>query len=487
MTDLGGIVISDAVVGPGKTATGAIISGWTSYTPTSSTILSNRNMDGRWRRVGDCMECIVGMESSGTWGTSTVLVSIPSGYTINNFTPTYGPYLVVGSGIARDAGTRNYPLVVYRANSTEVGCGHAETTGSTESNLEGDSPITFASSDGITLRFVVPISEWSGSGTMNVLQQDNLSSWTSYTPGLNNVTLGNGTISGYYRRNGSDMELSFYFIMGSTSSVTDIIGLDLPTGHTINTANIPTATASLTTFGSATALDTSAGTRYTASVVYSDTNTLRAVSNAGTSLWAATAPFTWATGDVFSWRATVPITEWAGSQNSVVGFSEANATQAGLVSTGTQTFAGIKNNASMPAFHAAVTSGQTFTTVTQMTGLSDSSTQCFDQGNCFASNTFTVPAGAAGIYFFYASVKTTGSNVAAGESLNIYIYSSTDSQNIAGSFMQADTNNLQASINVCCVASLAAGETVIVRIETNSANALTVDTGGSYFGGYKLY
>jgi hypothetical protein len=323
---------------------------------------------------------------------------------------------------------------------------------------------------------------------MNVLQQDNLSSWTSYTPGLNNVTLGNGTISGYYRRNGSDMELSIYFAMGSTSSVTDIIGFDLPTGFTINTSNIPTATASTTTFGSATALDSSAGARYTGSVVYFDTNTIRAVSNAGTSPWTSTVPFAWATSDVISWRATVPITEWAGSQNSVVGFSEANATQAGLVSTGTQTFAGIKNNASMPAFHAIVTSTQNFTTVTQMTGLSDSSTQCFDQGNCFASNTFTVPAGAGGIYLLYASVKVNGTNAAAGESLNLYIYNSTDSQTIAAAFMQMDTNNLQPTINCTTVAQLSAGETVIVRIETNSANALTTDgAGSSYFGGAKLY
>ncbi len=357
-----GIVISDVVVGPGRTQQGAVISGWTSYTPTSSTITSNKNADGRWRRVGDCMECIVGMESTGAWAAGSVLVSIPSGYTIADYRPTYGPYLVVGNGVARDAGTRNYPLVVYRANSTEVGASHAETTGSTESNLENDSPFTFASSDGITLRFVVPITEWIGSGTMNVLTQDNLTSWTTYTPTTGNIGTSTGaTNSGWWKREGDNMRIRWAYTVGTSYSAgAGNIYFEIPSiGVTMSTAQA--------TINVGLAHWNDNGTSFKVNTAYISTSTRIAIYEAGTTGSIASGDL--ASGDTLNVDVVVPIVEWTGSQNSAVGFSMFDGTNAGLLPVPSSMSDAAATALGLKEYHHGTTyNGGIAPTVTQASG-----------------------------------------------------------------------------------------------------------------------
>ena len=51
---------------------------------------------------------------------------------------------------------------------------------------------------------------------------------TSYTPTLTNVTLGNGSVSGFYERLGSYVVFGVHLSFGSTTSVSGLIGISLP-------------------------------------------------------------------------------------------------------------------------------------------------------------------------------------------------------------------------------------------------------------------
>lgn len=111
---------------------------------------------------------------------------------------------------------------------------------------------------------------------------------------------------------------------------------------------------------------------------------------------------------------------------SPTGVKEATASAAGIVSAGTQTFGGIKNNASTPAFRvdkngAATVNFQVGDSPLKISGWSEASANAFDQGGNFASDKFTVPAGAGGVYHFGCHVTFSGAALAA-DSCTVYIY-----------------------------------------------------------------
>lgn len=56
--------------------------------------------------------------------------------------------------------------------------------------------------------------------------------WTSYTPTLTNLTLGNGTLSARYIQMGKTVIVRFAFILGTTSSVSALPMFSLPSGIT---------------------------------------------------------------------------------------------------------------------------------------------------------------------------------------------------------------------------------------------------------------
>lgn len=108
--------------------------------------------------------------------------------------------------------------------------------------------------------------------------------WTSYTPTLANVTLGNGTITGAYTQAGKLIQFRAKLVLGSTSSIT----------------GSPTFTLPVTAF--ATRLFTWQGVAYDTSA--SDHHGLTATNTTTTVVFrynaaslSSTVPFTWATGD----------------------------------------------------------------------------------------------------------------------------------------------------------------------------------------------
>lgn len=57
---------------------------------------------------------------------------------------------------------------------------------------------------------------------------NSIGTWTDYTPTLTNVTLGNGTRSGRWTRQGDLVTFWARIAAGSTTSVTGLIGFSLP-------------------------------------------------------------------------------------------------------------------------------------------------------------------------------------------------------------------------------------------------------------------
>ncbi len=167
------LVISNVVFGPGIQPQGAVAEEWKTFTPTGSWT-TNTSYTGRYRRVGDSMRVTVTVSTSGAPTATSLLVNIPSGFNIDTtkLASTTGGQQNLGGGVANDAGTRSYPLTVYYNSATSVGITSAETTGEASSAVTEDSPFTFGSGDAVSINFIVPIAEWSGSGTLNVAQND---------------------------------------------------------------------------------------------------------------------------------------------------------------------------------------------------------------------------------------------------------------------------------------------------------------------------
>jgi len=107
------------------------------------------------------------------------------------------------------------------------------------------------------------------------------SAWTSYTPATSNLTIGNGTLTGFFKQIGKTTFFRASFILGSTSAISN----DAAIGG-------PAAAASGAGLGSAYFVDVSTSNQY---VGWYAGGVPRYQSTFGT--LTATNPFTWATGD----------------------------------------------------------------------------------------------------------------------------------------------------------------------------------------------
>ena len=126
--------------------------------------------------------------------------------------------------------------------------------------------------------------------------------WTTWSPTINNVTVGNGTVTARFVRIAKTITLSFRLVFGSTTSISGSPNILLPVSAVSN-ANfsvvcVDTGTAGY--FGNAGifAFD------YTRT--YLDLiGSAGAIAN-GTS-FSATVPFTWTTNDEFSFSGTYEV------------------------------------------------------------------------------------------------------------------------------------------------------------------------------------
>jgi hypothetical protein len=121
------------------------------------------------------------------------------------------------------------------------------------------------------------------SSTATGLVWDN-SAWTAYTPGTSNMTVGNGTLTGFQKQIGKTTFWRASFILGSTSAISNDAAIGLPF-----------SSASGAGLGSAYYIDVSTSNQY---VGWYHGGAMRYQSTFGT--LTATSPFTWATGDVIA-------------------------------------------------------------------------------------------------------------------------------------------------------------------------------------------
>lgn len=177
------VAFSDLICGPGTVSQGGIVSDWYTYTPTS-TWVSNATHTGRWRRVGSNMELNIAITLSGApTAASLRTISLPTGYTIDtaavSVTGNSGQmqlgHFVLFDSSASDAyygamtqGSVNntlQPLCYYNgASGTSL-----YDTASVVSNII---PVTMATGDIVNIVANIPIAEWAGAGTVNVVQND---------------------------------------------------------------------------------------------------------------------------------------------------------------------------------------------------------------------------------------------------------------------------------------------------------------------------
>lgn len=124
----------------------------TSYSPNVSSpgILTN---SGKWRRVGDMMEIEAYIEWNGSGGGGTLLVDIPSGYTIDTAKIAYATSSRLGGGQWLDTGTAYYDVSVVYADTNSV---RFMQTGGT-AYLDGSA---FTSGDQMKFNIMVPITGW---------------------------------------------------------------------------------------------------------------------------------------------------------------------------------------------------------------------------------------------------------------------------------------------------------------------------------------
>lgn len=124
--------------------------------------------------------------------------------------------------------------------------------------------------------------------------------WTTYTPTLNNVTLGTGyTLSAAYAQIGKTIIVQFYFALGATSAITGDVNFSLPVNQASSNRSASVGTCVVT--------DSSPATRYPGTVLLSGTPGyafIRVGNSAGTYLTqvavSSTIPMTWATADSIS-------------------------------------------------------------------------------------------------------------------------------------------------------------------------------------------
>lgn len=153
--------LAGVIVGPGIQPQGAVVEEWIAYTPTfSAGFGTTSNVFFEYRRVGSEMQ-IRGRVTSGTTTTGSATFSIPSGYTAGtaNYASAHGKYTVNNASA---------PLM----GNCRIATGATAVTLDTDSDSAPNTSSIIESSKIVSIEASVPIAEWSGSGTVNLAQND---------------------------------------------------------------------------------------------------------------------------------------------------------------------------------------------------------------------------------------------------------------------------------------------------------------------------
>lgn len=353
MTTNGGVVLSDVIVGPGQIAQMPVVTKPESWTPATTTVTSNITVTGKKWRVGSFGFYDVFITFTGTNTQGILAVTMPTGETIDTSavldTSAAGAELGRVSvrnsdGAAFYAGsvvyqsTTSVRAMVYRSDSTNVSGEYVTTATPTPAIT------SYQSGDTIHLTWSAPIAEFAG-GVVNAAGQNDIeyacstdttdadagASWTSYSPagctfpGAALTSRRDKTVRFKYAPQiGDKVVLEWQSTVVSASSAwTEINGCAPFAQINVCEYNIQNGA----TYG----IGIRAGSATTTDVIvslgqYAGNNSTY---GAAGSAWSGTT-------DNGNWRLKkIPA-------SMVNGFQYADAVSAGLVSTGTQTFAGAK-------------------------------------------------------------------------------------------------------------------------------------------------
>ena len=172
--------------------------------------------------------------------------------------------------------------------------------------------------------------------------------WTAYTPiwtgASTNPVIGNGTITGYWRRIGDSIEIMIELLPGSSTTFgSGAWGFSLPPGLTIDL----TKTTSSNILG---AMQVNPGAlTYVLEVrVGSVANTLGAYTSSG---WLSSmVPATWGTASSLDLRATIPISQYSSNINLLTNFTEYAYNTSTTTATDTSSYGNGQTGAFIQAF-----------------------------------------------------------------------------------------------------------------------------------------
>lgn len=188
------MIVDNVKAGPEEFAPGAIISEWTSFTPSwnNTTLGTSPHNEGRWRRVGNVMEILVGL-SLGTGGAFTGIAgfSIPNGKSadVSNIPSVNSNDQAVGSAVGFDSsGGTFYSLIAQYTNARA----QIEFTADAGSKITATSPFTWAVSDQLNVHVMVPISGWKSSNLVSTTESL-VSTATLAYKGLSSTSVTGGT------------------------------------------------------------------------------------------------------------------------------------------------------------------------------------------------------------------------------------------------------------------------------------------------------
>jgi hypothetical protein len=130
-------------------------------------------------------------------------------------------------------------------------------------------------------------------------------SWESYTPTFINLTLGNGFVYSEYLDTTTELRIRGHLIWGTTTSVSDVIGVNFPPGYT--SRQIPGSSLSYS-IGRGFYFD---GDRYDGPVYIEPEASYLLLyyldSNPKAEPVLGTAPVTWVSGNQWWWDVTLAI------------------------------------------------------------------------------------------------------------------------------------------------------------------------------------
>lgn len=327
------VYIDNVIVGPGMTSQGAAIGPWTDYTPaglTGGEWGSSTSITFQYRRVGDSME-IKGEWTAGTTLSAEAQIDLPSGFTIAS--DTTGPDIVGQAGL--NSNTNQIFYTIATSGDAFLNMSRVIPAASTNVLTAINADSFLASGQKGAINAKVQIAEWAGKGIVPMLAEDNLQGWTTFT-GSGSWTTNTTYTTAAYKRVGN--EGVFYYKVDLTGAPNSAnLTLDMPSNLTVDTDEIIGSQAGTTPIEGRGVAQDNTGSGYHLTAHFNDTSSIRVrafgadVTESTLRTINQTTPFTWASGDSLEIIFRVPVVEFAGSQNSLVGYSQADGTNTGLL------------------------------------------------------------------------------------------------------------------------------------------------------------